>query len=184
MENIDILTPLPTECPSFTVDTTGALSVPVYNQGDTGMMVRAGGYPLLSSKDNFTILSMGFTLPESFGLATQDILNVTCSAVSLVFTIHNASDDTVIYIPQIGVTGTQVPLENYEMPYGLYVDVSKLPLTGSKFYIGCRISGVTVAKVSMINVPAPLNETVQKFVPFVKISHNFTMTGLPVLPPT
>jgi hypothetical protein len=185
MENIDILTPAPEDCPFFDVDTSAASvliqDASVITPGSLGVVVRAGGYKYLFSKDNFTILSMGFILPEAFTMASVvPASGVLYSAFTMMLFLRNAADNSIFYIPQIGITGTQIPLENYEMPYGLYVDVSSIALANTKFRL-CYdtnqiLSGKTKPAISMISVPAALNGTRQRVIPFIKIQHNFTMT--------
>lgn len=185
-ENIDVLTPCPDDCPFFVVDTTtpGVKSVQIQDTGGTigtyRYMRRAGGYRYLFTKDNFTILSLGFILPESFTLATvpSDASKASCFAFNIALR-RAAVPATYAYIDQLGATGIQVPLENYEMPYGLYVDMTATPyaaLTDTKFAMTFDLAGL-IPYVSMISVPAALHGTTQRVIPFMKIQHNMTLTA-------
>lgn len=121
-EKIDIFTLLPLDSPYFDVDTT-KLSVPIQRPSIVAVkMYRSGGLSKFQPGDNFTILSAGYTLPESFVMAsppsnmeqTTPAINLGASSI-----IHPG----IKYFDNLGLSGIQLPLENYETPLGVYVDI-------------------------------------------------------------
>jgi len=188
-ENIDILTPSPDDCPYFVID-NAALAAGKALIVDSGAPIgtyrylrRAGGYAYISAKDNFTILSMGYWLPESFTMATRPVGAGIASAISFNLVLRNSlTPATFAFISQLGQTGCQVPLENYEMPYGLFVNTTETVYNSvmgtGKFSVTFDLTG-TMPYVSLIGCPALLNNTQQRIIPFIKILHNSTMFAAP-----
>jgi len=193
-EIIDVLTILPQEAPYFTVDLTpGTLSVPlyVYDGSTYCIMHRGGGAWKFQYKDNFTVLSAGFYLPESFAMASPpDSDYQACMSLALYLMKPDGSASSIT--TQFGLGGIQLPLENYEMPVGIYVDLAKdcgLPLITTAFGIMGVIKGIdddvpARPRISMVGVPSALDETVQRLTVFIKVVHNLPLlTGTPPIPP-
>ena len=186
-EIIDILTMLPAESPKFTVDTTGPLTVPLL-KGPLGSapflnyFYSAGGKSVFQAGDNFTILSMGFVFPESFVMA-KAAANTFQNNLSFALGLEKTTAAGPYLLPNFGVEGIQLPLENYEQPLGIFIDVEKvnailLTVSYSLFNVMRYLDDAApiYPAVSMIGVPAALNGTVQHVSAFVKILHNYPLT--------
>lgn len=90
-------------------------------------------------------------------------------------------------IPNFGDYGIQLPLENYETPLGIFVDVFNLPLKPnpfqtSTFTLRASFRGLDEAsgifpQVSMVGVPTVLNQSSQNITVFLKILHNLPLVS-------
>lgn len=182
---------LPGDAPAFTVNTvnTAALSVnllnPTHTPARSNKLYTAGGKKTFQRGDNFTVLSMGFVLPESFVLAKAPA-NTVQNNLSITLGVNKIlSVETIYYLPNFGDVGIQLPLENYETPLGVFVDVmsigaSSYPFRTEGFQITVVVRGLNEAltiypQVSMVGVPAVLNATVQHITVFAKILHNLPL---------
>lgn len=133
-EKIDIFTLLPLDSPYFDVDTT-KLSVPLKRPSVLAeKMYSSGANTKFAAGDNFTVLSAGFIFPESFSLASapankqQTSLALNLGAASIV-----GGHGTTEYFPNFGQSGIQLPLENYETPLGVYVNI--MNVGGPEYYM-------------------------------------------------
>lgn len=183
-EIIDILTLYPTRAPSFVVDidaVNGYVAVDPFEPVDPSDAAAFNGSLRRKFRvgDNFTILSAGFRLPESFTVATgqEEFANIENN---LIFSIIDV--DNIIYdIPSLGVGAAgaapvHIPLENYEISIGSFIDVGKCSFEGAylskQFYIGLSVSNLNI---SMRTIPAALDGLTMRVYPFVKILHNFPL---------
>lgn len=131
-EKIDILTILPAESPYFIVDTS-ALSVPFIRPlGDAGAKLYApGGKKTFAAGDNFTILSAGYVLPESFTMASARVNGQQSTpAINIFAESTNGSHAGPGWFSQLGKSGIQLPLENYETPLGVFIDIYNTYVAG------------------------------------------------------
>lgn len=131
-EKIDILTILPADSPYFIVDTS-ALSVPFIRPlGVAGAILYApGAKKTFSAGDNFTILSAGYVLPESFTMASARVNGQqTTPAINLFAESTTPSHAGEGWFSQLGLSGIQLPLENYETPLGVFIDIYNTYVSG------------------------------------------------------
>lgn len=187
-EIIDVLTPLPIDCPYFTVDNTQPY-VEMYkfqrtpNAAYEGWLHRAGGASVFSSRDNVLIATMGIWFPEAFSFASPNIAGTDQSCAAYALGLQKDLTQGVFFIDQFGVTGIQIPLENYEMPIGIYIDITKSSgyPAGTNYHLYGILRGIEEStpmrpRVSMIGVPDSLNGTKQVCVPFVKVIHTIPLS--------
>lgn len=161
------------------------------------LLTYSGGSPLskFQERDNIQILSVGIYVPETFASAdttpggTYPMAN---NAMTLVIT-NSAANHPVAYMPGICSAGgvIQVPFINYEMAFDAYCNIADLAkgtvylpetpftsqttydiLANNYFYVSCFL---TMNDISMIGVPAALNGTRIKVVPFIKIVHTLDL---------
>lgn len=148
-EIIDVLTPLQSQCPAFTVvapATAGYLAVepayPVtpnfkmYVDGPMGL----GVYGRFQSRDNIRLLTAGFYIPESFTLSNQwygassptPKPDSAMAANELVINVFKSDGTTNTGpLPGLGARGVVgLPFANYEMAFDIFCDMSKAPPTG------------------------------------------------------
>ena len=196
-EIIDVLTLQPNYAPFFTVPSDGSAtskSVPMQNPnyvslGNYPLMKAAGGLGRFNPGDNFTVLTAGFCLPESFVLASSpaDCFQNNVS-INLGTTKQQTGLGSVFYLPNFGADGIQLPLENYEMPLGIFVDVTKLdpsgghPFMTNPFWIFGIFEplqdtpALVRPQVSMIGVPSQLYGTTHHVTVFIKVLHNLALS--------
>ena len=185
-EIIDTLTLYPTRAPSFLVDLDavgGYVAVSPYTPLVPSDAAAFNGSlrRKFHKGDNFIILSAGYRLPESFTVSTgqEEFANIENN---LVFSIVDT--DNVIYdIPSLGVAAAgvapvHIPMENYEISIGSFIDVGKCSYEGTylskDFYICLSVSNLNI---SMRTIPAALDGLTFRVYPFIKILHNFPITG-------
>ena len=196
-EIIELLTLMPSDSPIFTVDTTGPLSVdlkppPAYEYNR--VLYASGAVRKFQPGDNITVLSAGFVFPESFTMAKAPLHTMTaqdmqqCPALNLALL---RVDEAPIpwYSENFGIAGIMLPLENYEQPLGIFIDVYNLnsrpaieafPFRTKHFYLQGAFRGLDelnriYPQVSMVGVPAALNRITMHATVFVKILHNFQL---------
>jgi len=125
-ERIDIFTLLPGDSPYFTVN-TAVLSVPMLRPASVlsaAQMFSASARGSFAPGDNLTILSAGYSFPESFCLASAPAnKHQTVPAFNIAF---KSASTALVHTPNLGVAGIQLPLENYETPLGIFVDIYNL----------------------------------------------------------
>lgn len=122
--------------------------------------------------DNFTILSMGYILPESFVLANQ----LQKSTASFDLTAYKAVSTIDIPLEAVGVNGRlAVPFPNYELNVGTFVDTEDASID-EDFYLRV-VSTDPYPLVSMLNVPASFDAETFEVPIFIKVLHNFTLTA-------
>lgn len=123
-EKLDIFTLLPLDAPYFDVDTT-KLAVPMQRPSLLAVKMYApGGLGTFQAGDNFTVMSAGYVLPEAFSLASAPAnLQQTCPAINLGASSIVPGHTATQYFPNFGLSGIQLPLENYETPLGVFVDM-------------------------------------------------------------
>lgn len=181
-EIIEILTVLPNAVtpylgiPHFTVD-TAQTSVEVH--GSQGFKLCNGaGRSVFQAGDNILLLSMGYTLPESFAVANP-AMNANAPVTELP-TLDIASyyaddlNNSVRYLAEYSF----VPMPNFEMPNGVYYNSTDPTLLPKKYILKGSFSAYppfSQFRISMVNVPLILNGTLQMVNPFIKILHNLPL---------
>jgi hypothetical protein len=175
-ELIDILTPLYANCPTFTVNTGGPLSVATT---PTNILYRNSAlYYKFQNGDNIILLSAGFVLPENFVLADTNKGGTSVAANEMQLYVYKQSSlvpPPVGLLPGLGDRGVLViPMESYEVNANIFCDMSTLlaALAGEDFVIQ---GNLYVNNISMLNVPVALNATTQHIIPFIKVLHNLPM---------
>ena len=184
---IDVMALLPDHSPYFTVDTSGVLSVsirrPIHNPAYDFLLRSANGKKTFTKGDDFTVLSVGFILPESFCLAKAPS-NLLQHNPSITLGAQKTTGGGIAFLPNFGVDGIMCPIENYELPVNVFVDMNKVAapvFLNNNFNLYCAFLGLDEGnsifpQVSMVGVPVALNGTVQNITVFVKVIHNFPLT--------
>lgn len=181
-EIIEILTLLPAESPYFVVDAGGVnksvqLQFPILAPGKK-MLHNQSGKTNFALNDNFRILSMGFVFPEGF-VFTSVAANTYAGAGAIYLRYWGISGANAGFLRETGDQGTGIPIENYEMPLDVFVNINDYAL-GEKFSLEASYNppgnGAINMYVSMVNAPALLNGTTQTCTLFVKVLHNIQLT--------
>ena len=170
-ERIEVLMPILGSCPAFVVDTTGPNFVDVAPDVATVNFMAADNLTYLFRRgDNFTILSLGYFIPDNF--ITYELNGFDAVPSMRLYAHRNVTGDDVALF-QFGMMGLiRSPFPNYEMAMGVSVDVESF--LGEAFSI--RVLFGNPGRISMINVPASLNGLTFHVVPFIKVLHNFPLT--------
>lgn len=136
-EKIEILTILPQDSPFFTVNTSEPAVPLIRPSGSSGETLYApGAKKTFQAGDNFTILSAGYVLPESFTMSSPRVNGQQTTPALNIF-----AESTVPahagngWFSQLGQSGIQLPLENYETPLGVFIDIYNTPVNGSFYYL-------------------------------------------------
>lgn len=181
-EVIDILTPATDQLPTFTVDTTGPLSVDLIpNPAGTQVLYSGNGLSKFVRGDSFIVLSCGYLIPEGFRFYGYEEVGIIKTPVPmLLLTARPQGGGIDIPITSFGNLGImRIPFPNYELSIGTFTDPEANNLTGATFELKEAFpypTGIDYMQVSMINAPAVLNGEVFKVVPWFKILHNFPLT--------
>jgi hypothetical protein len=185
-EIIELMTSKGNGGQKFTVDTT----LPPNGQS----IVTQGSFEtdntelksIFAQGDNLAIISAGIILPESFLLGNIGFGAAPLSALPKLEIYFFTEPGHIKYYPVIA--GSQgnflIPMENYEYILNNFIDVTKGPfITGGgvtvdkipgNFALYLSVDPASV-KISMVNVPAVLNNQVMRITPFVKIVHNIPL---------
>jgi len=171
-EKVDILMPKYSQCPYYTVNTGGVVSVassvsssiPMYVSDVSALMGK------FSEKDNIRLLTCGFYIPESYTMADTVKANTKLAGNELSLSVYKTGPVAVGPLPGLGPRGViGIPFANYEMALDIYCDMSSLVLGADNFfYIYCAIFA---NDLSMVGVPTALNGSTPRIIPFIKILH-------------
>ena len=182
MEIVDVLTLPLASCPAFTVNTTNPTdnSVPLVNPTLTppaySVLQNASGNSVFRAGDNFSVQSVGYSLPEAFVMAKTPANSIKKSP-SIILQLLLSTGSLIVH-PVYGADGITVPMENYENVINSFLDVTQLNLSLS-FKLWALLVGDSVTpvapRVSMLGVPSTLNGTVQNVTVFVKVLHNLPL---------
>jgi len=179
MERTDVLTPSIGGCPSFVVD-TAVNYIEVAPAADSVNMVSSvSDTPFFVAGDKFTILSIGYFMPERFSAYGTSVAVGEMSPVPQIRLRCRTFPSGVDYdLSELGQTASiKLPFPNYELSVGVFAGDST-PLT-EKFSIRSVFpydnTGFDRLRVSMVDVAAALNGVTFYLVPFVKVQHNFQM---------
>lgn len=173
-EIIDILTPVKNDCSYFIADTTGAVSyvTSAVDPNASRFGVNGDDHSVFSANDHFTILSIGYVLPESFQLWRNQAEMVI---PSLDIYLKGNTDGFSYYLPG-AYREIKVPLDNFETAIDLFVNLKDTvkagggaPLLDQKFSI---VIGLKNVAVSMVSQPSAYNGKTMVIIPFVKVLHN------------
>jgi hypothetical protein len=175
---IDILAPLQAGCMSFTVNIANDSADSLAAADPTKLaFTNASGKKTFLKGDNFSILSMGFILPEAFTI-WKDAAATPLPSIFLIMkglvSLNGYKIDAIVENVVL------LPMENYETAIDIFVDCSKqvqfgvIPITylNENFTLS---TDYTLIKISMKSVPAALNTKVFPITPFLKIAHNYPM---------
>jgi hypothetical protein len=181
-EKIDILFLPPVAAPFFDVvvaNPSVPIESPVLTPPDYSLLFSTGEQSIFERGDNFTILSCGFILPESFVLSSSPTGTLQkCPRILL--GLQEAAASTVHYIPEIGsLSGIAVPMENFENGVGIFINVKSI--YDARFRLYCKLvldpAVPAYPQVSMQGCPAGLDATRQLVTVFLKIVHNSALVG-------
>ena len=145
-EYIDVFTQLPQESSYFIVDTSKS-TVPLLRSNPSAVpFFSAGGKKTLQKGDNFTILSAGFIFPESFCLSSAPA-NAHQTSLALNISLSDTIGGADYYLSNFGLSGIQLPLENYETPIGIFADMFNIggpvfPFRLLNFYLKGTLRGI------------------------------------------
>lgn len=189
-EYIDVMSFLPAHSPYFTVN-TGVLAVDIRRPTGLGYdfhLRSSGGFKNFQAGDNFVVVSAGFVLPESFALA-QGPANLVQNNPSITIGAQVLAGGAIYYLQNFSTTGIMMPIENYELPANIFVDIVSVNNGATPPVYPFRLAGFNLIglftgldetnsiypQVSMVGVPASLNATRQHLTMFIKVVHNFPL---------
>jgi len=189
----EILLANDTATPTFTVDNT-KFAVPVTQnaalptvfcpvQGNV-----SSDYPnaIFAPNDCVLITGYGLWLPYNFQLADQGLVggvSAGFSAPALYFYPINTHGVAPVYF--MDPPGLAIPRENYQFDCDYFVNQQSLATLGGKFYFIGSLNGngtqgtgtITVAEISMANVPGAFNGMTFKARPVLFINHSLAMVS-------
>jgi hypothetical protein len=157
-EIIDVLTQRPQDSCYFIADNTKMTVSLLRANVLATIFTAAGNRHTMQAGDNFTILSAGYTFPESFCLASAPINKMqTTPALNVVMAPLGGIDYP---FPNFGLSGVQLPLENFDTPLGAYVDIMSIggpsfPFRTTNFSIKGTLRGVD----EFYSLPNPYDNT-------------------------
>lgn len=175
MEIIDILTPQVSDCGSFVVD-NAVDSVIVNIPAGHKVMYACDDLSSFVRGDNFTILSIGYFIPERFmvyGYQNADPAFVNSVPQISLLSIGSLGLGVPLHIGQNGKI--LIPFPNYEFSIGQFIDTESSGMTDPLFQITCKFpydNDTDKLLISMVDVPAVLNGKTFNIVPFIKVMHN------------
>ena len=135
----------------------------------TGVLSDANGFSWLHAQDNFTLLSLGMSLPYGFDLGDS------ISALQLTWL---DSLGNIGFFPNIGGSGTGnmvLPFANYEFVQSVYIPWPVAAIGSIRLVlltIGASSLQNLNTQISMLNVPPALNGLTLGISSWVKISQN------------
>jgi hypothetical protein len=173
-EIIDVLMQYDDAAYEFTVNT--AASYVNLTQVNDGILSKVGTVSGIENefqeRDNFVLLSIGVQLPLSFEFWPNDNNGFFGPFIDLYYKRISAAPGVLNSFRPASV---HVPFSNYEMSLGNFTIV---PALGENFHL-CfqlpRAVGGWIQRISMLNVPAELNELTFKAPVFAKIMHTLPM---------
>ncbi len=179
-EIIDLLATAHDGGAEFTVDTTGPLSVDLVPVNPAiHKLYAGGGTSQFKRGDSFTILSVGFFIPENFVMYNYENVFAETISVPVILLQGVKLLGGAISIFNFGSNGLfRMPFHNYEYSVGTFTDPEENNLI-EEFSLQTLFpftSGLDRPQISMVNVPAVLNGVTIKVTPFIKVLHNFVLT--------
>jgi len=186
-EIIDILMPLETGCSRFTVNHAAAGGVvPITNPPAMSFLYNASIGSFFSKGDSFIILTFGVILPLSFQFDRQVNVGNIPPRVTLQISGYGETTNLDYNFQELAVVSAggssgsyfYMIMENFDTPLDVFVDIpNEPPITGhslisERFRLKLSLFNLLGYNISMVNVPAALDGTVQYIVPYVKILHN------------
>lgn len=133
--------------------------------------------------DNFTLLSLGFALPENF-IHYADMGGCVGPLYHPSISFFGSNGTNNFYFSELGQTALtdniEIPLENYENPVSVFVNplqnaINQNVNIDNGFYINGWLNN---CNISMVNLPATLDGRIFSIRVFAKISHNFQLEGV------
>lgn len=176
-EITEILMPGSADLPTFTVDTSGPEAVAI-SQGTLPKLLSGGNQDTFQKDDNILILSYGFVFPLSFQFYQKNaapfipILKTDLIAIGITTSINYFFDEFF---------RVRIPMENYEIPIEVFLDIQNKGATGGNylknenFHLHFGVLSPTENAVSMYGVPPALNGKTYPILPFLKVVHNLPM---------
>jgi hypothetical protein len=173
-EKVDILMPKYSDCPYYTVN-TGLLSVasspvspanqiPFYIEGAAALIGK------FQQKDNIRLLTCGFYIPEAYTLADTVKNPISLAGNELQITIYDSTVAPVVALPGLGPRGVVgIPFSNYELALDIYCDMTSVTLQADNYFY--LYGQIYANDLSMVGVPAALNGSKPRIIPFIKILH-------------
>lgn len=171
----------PGSCPYFVANNAVDSVLTAYKPATNGQLFNADNHKTFRAGDNFTIISAGFIMPESYTLwknmadiAPGDAMQRTnwrlWGTSGDLYTIDGLGSGANIFFP----------MESYELILDININVpaqrnlSHSPgfLTES-FYLEVLFTSM---KISQRGQPAAFNTKEFIITPFIKIAHNFPLT--------
>jgi hypothetical protein len=150
------------------------------------MLYNGGNCSIFAQGDNFTILTAGLIMPLSFQLdrsinvSYDPVLTITIEAVGGTSGLRYGFKELFYG----GFNSFYLPVENYDTPFDLYIDVTNQPPNGThylineaSFQLSMLLITIPPIAISMAGVPASLQGTFQYITPYLKILHNLPLTS-------
>ena len=160
------------DCPKFAVDLS-VDRVPL-QAAPFGILYDAVGNGYFAKGDNFILLSFGIRLPLGFEIEYEDT-NASgkwgnCLSLQLRY-----KPEAVVSLP-LTPDSVWLPFGNYEMNYGTFFNMDGLFVAGNNYQLQSNVLDEK-AVISMVNVPAELDEIVYYCPIFWKVAHTLPMEG-------
>ncbi|MFA5697979.1 MAG: hypothetical protein WC888_06130 [Candidatus Izemoplasmatales bacterium] len=178
MEIIDILTPDYDQCPKFVGDNTVdfvqvSVSLLPFQLKACNLAEKT-----FNRGDSFTILSIGYMLPERFAIwSSNDPGGLKFSAP--IFQLYGSNGGANLPILPFGNNGQlKLVFSNYEFSVGSYVDSEDCGLINPGGFVLSAYFPVNIdsLQISMVDVPTAMHGKTFYIVPFIKILHNFPLS--------
>lgn len=176
-EVIETLSPMFGKLPYFVVN-TAVNSVQVIPEPTNPALMMSGNSKYRFRRgDCFTILSVGYFIPEQFVIYSMDE-TINFNSMPII-KLYSADGMGYVNLTQFGTDGEfKLPLPNAEISVGVFVDPEIAGLSTATFNLYSSFPYlVNSLQISMINVPAALNGVTVKITPFIKVLHNFQLTA-------
>lgn len=161
---------------TFTVDNSQP-SVPIVTGGGTltAELSNVLGNVQFAPGDNFEILSIGIALPLQFQLYDTEINSISAQFIpSILLQVFNGA---TVPLPGLNNGQISIPFANYEYSIGQFINVQTLGM--NPFWLLGKFNSLVTSTVNMSNVPNSLNGQTFSANIFIKIQHNFPLTGSP-----
>lgn len=175
-EVIEVLSPFYDNRPVFTVNTAVNFVQVIPDIANPVILLSGNSKFTFRRGDCFTVLSVGYFIPEQFAIFSMDEV-VSFNSLPI-FKLYGFNGGGAVPVTQFGTDGEfKIPMPNAEISTGVFVDPEVAGFIGANFYLYSSFPYLANSlQISMANVPAALNGLTFKITPFVKILHNFQLT--------
>ena len=161
--------------PKFTVDTTGPLYVEAVPNVAVVALQNGQGFTKFQAGDSLVCLSLGITLPENFVMRNMGAVGSTIFYPVLAVGGLDTVTAVPFIVPLFGGNGNiEIPMSDFEFTVNGFFNAAAVV---HPWQLICQFpsAGLNKMRISMVNVPAALNTTVEEIGVFLKILHTLPM---------